>query len=217
MTVLITNVSVRYGNQFVLSDFSLEQKAGNHLLLLGPSGSGKTTLINLITGLLLPTTGSVSVGGEAMSSLSGPARDDLRRRKIGVIFQTLRLVSALSVRANLRLAQKLAGLVVDNDAIDALLDAVGVAHRADAAPRELSQGEAQRAAIARALVAKPALLVADEPTSALDDANAERIGRLLLDTATANGSTLLVATHDARLKAFIPDTVALAAPLREAA
>ena len=214
MTVQIADVSVRYGNQTILDRFSLTQPSGGHMLLLGPSGSGKTTLINLITGLLTPTSGTVTVADEVMSSLRGPARDDLRRRKIGVVFQTLRLVSALSVRGNLRLAQKLSGVAVDDQAIDVLLDAVGVAHRAEAAPRALSQGEAQRAAIARALVSKPALLVADEPTSALDDANAERIGRLLLDTANANGSTLLIATHDARLKALIPDTVTLA-PVQE--
>ena len=209
MTVEIADVTLRYGDHAVLERFSFTQPSGKHMLLLGPSGSGKTTLINLITGLLTPTSGTVTITGEAMSSLTGSARDDLRRRKIGVIFQTLRLVSALSVRANLRLAQKLAGVGVDDKAIDNLLEAVGVAHKADAAPRALSQGEAQRAAIARALVAKPALLVADEPTSALDDANAERIGRLLLDTANANGSTLLIATHDARLQAFIPDAVSL--------
>ena len=206
-------MSLRYGDQTIFDGFSLDQNAGEHMLLLGPSGSGKTTLINLITGLLTPTSGTVMIAGEAMSSLSGSKRDDLRRRKIGVIFQTLRLVSALSVRANLRLAQKLAGVAADEQAIDALLEAVGVAHRADATPRALSQGEGQRAAIARALVAKPALLIADEPTSALDDANAERIGRLLLDTANSNGSTLLIATHDARLKSFIPNAIALSPKL----
>lgn len=216
MTVQVSDMSLRYGDQTIFDGFSLDQNAGEHMLLLGPSGSGKTTLIHLITGLLTPTSGKVMVAGEAMSSMSGPKRDDLRRRKIGVIFQTLRLVSALSVRANLRLAQKLAGVGIDELAIEALLEAVGVAHRADAAPRALSQGEAQRAAIARALVAKPALLIADEPTSALDDANAQRIGRLLLDTANANGSTLLIATHDARLKSFIPNAIALSSKLATA-
>lgn len=205
-----------FGSRPIFDGFDLKQDMGEHRLLLGPSGSGKTTLINLVTGLLTPDRGAITIAGEAMTGLSGPARDDLRRRKIGVIFQTLRLVSALSVRANLRLAQKLSGEAVDDAAIDALLTAVGISHRAAAHPRALSQGEAQRAAIARALVAKPALLIADEPTSALDDANAERIGRLLVDTANANGSTLLVATHDVRLKAFIPDAMTLS-PIRQAA
>jgi len=216
MVVEVSDVSLRYGDQVIFDRFSLNQNAGEHMLLLGASGSGKTTLINLITGLLSPDSGAVTIDGEMMSSLSGSARDDLRRRKIGVIFQTLRLISALTVRANLRLAQKLAGVGTDDRAIGQLLEAVGVAHRADAAPRALSQGEAQRAAIARALVTKPALLIADEPTSALDDANAERIGQLLLDTANANGSTLLIATHDARLKSFIPNAITLSSRLRAA-
>lgn len=216
MILNIEKLELRFGSRPIFDGFNLQQGFGEHRLLLGPSGSGKTTFINLVTGLLTPDGGTISINGEAMTGLPGPARDDLRRRKIGVIFQTLRLVSALSVRANLRLAQKLSGVAVDDSAIDALLAAVGISHRAAAHPRSLSQGEAQRAAIARALVAKPALLIADEPTSALDDANAERIGRLLVDTANANGSTLLVATHDIRLTAFIPDAVTLS-PLMQAA
>jgi putative ABC transport system ATP-binding protein len=195
--------------RIILSKLCFSQQPSEHLLLLGPSGAGKTSLINLVTGLASPDSGTVSVAGELMSAMTGAKRDDLRRRKIGVIFQTLRLVSALSVRKNLHLAQKLAGVPVDDAHIDALLNAVGISHRADAKPRALSQGEAQRAAIARALVAKPELLIADEPTSALDDANAQRIARLLIDTADANGSTLLVATHDMRLKAFIPGVISL--------
>lgn len=196
--------------------FEFAQQSGEHRLLLGPSGSGKTTLVNLVTGLLTPDRGEVVVDGEAMSALPGPARDDLRQRKIGVIFQTLRLVSALTVRGNLRLAQRLAAGAADERAIDGLIEAVGIAHCADARPRALSQGEAQRAAIARALIARPALLVADEPTSALDDANTDRIARLLIDTADAYGSTLLIATHDARLKTFIARSEQLA-PLAVAA
>lgn len=205
-----------YGERPVLHDLTLEQQAGEHRLLLGPSGSGKTTLINLIAGLLTPRSGSIEICGEEMSRLSPARRDDLRRRHVGIIFQTLRLVGALDVRSNLLLAQKLAGARPEPAAIPAVLEQLGIGHCAHARPRELSQGEAQRAAIARALVAKPALLIADEPTSALDDANASRIARTLLDAAAANGSTLLIATHDARLRSFIPEAVALQ-PLREAA
>lgn len=200
----------------VFGGFDLVQGAGAHRLLLGPSGSGKTTLIHLIAGLLTPERGTIAVDGEEMSGLPPARRDDLRRRKIGVVFQTLRLVAALDVTANLLLAQRLAGQRPDATEVIALLDELGLSHRLHARPRELSQGEAQRAAIARALVARPKLLIADEPTSALDDANAERVARLLVDTANTHGSTLLVATHDSRMKAHIPDTVALTA-LREAA
>jgi len=165
---------------------------------------------------LTPDRGTIAIDGETISGLPPARRDDLRRRKIGVIFQTLRLVAALDVTANLLLAQRLAGQRHDRSEVDALLAELGLTHRARARPRELSQGEAQRAAIARALVARPKLLIADEPTSALDDANADRVARLLVDTANAHGSTLLVATHDARMKAHIPDAVALT-PALEAA
>lgn len=205
----ISGLSYRYDSEPVFQDYALSLEGGRHHLLLGPSGSGKTTLVNLVCGLLTPDAGAIDIGGESMTGLSAAARDDLRRRKIGIIFQTLRLVSALDVRANLLLAQRLAGEARDTGQVDQLIDAVRLSHRAHARPRELSQGEAQRAAIARALVAKPVLLIADEPTSALDDDNMRRLARLLLDTAEANGSTLLIATHDARLREFIPDTIAL--------
>jgi putative ABC transport system ATP-binding protein len=197
------------GGQTIIDGLSFSQQAGEHLLLLGASGVGKTSLINLLTGLASPDRGTVSICGEDMSALGGAARDDLRRRTTGIVFQTLRLISALSVRDNLRLAQRLAGGSVDDAKITQLIEAVGITHRAEARPRQLSQGEAQRAAIARALVGKPKLIVADEPTSALDDHNAEIVARLLLDRAEAEGATLLIATHDQRLKAYLPNSMTL--------
>ncbi|BAK66087.1 putative ABC transporter ATP-binding protein [Sphingobium sp. SYK-6] len=217
MILSISGLSHGFADRPVLRGFALDLARGEHMLLLGPSGSGKTTLINAVAGLLTPDEGVIAIEGEVINQLGAAERDRLRRRRIGIIFQSLRLVSALSVRDNLRLAQRLSGGGVDEAAIAALLDQVGIGHRADAKPRALSQGEAQRAAIARALVGKPALLIADEPTSALDDTNAERVARLLLETADHNGSTLLVATHDARLKAFIPRSRTLAPALSEAA
>jgi putative ABC transport system ATP-binding protein len=211
MILQLDGVSHAFGDRAILSDFSLGLAAGQHSLLLGPSGSGKTTLVNLVCGLLTPDRGTVFVGEEPMSALSPSRRDDLRRRRIGVVFQTLRLVSALDLRANLALAQRLSG-GGEPGVIDRLLDRLGIVHRAAAKPRDLSQGEAQRAAIARALVGKPDLLVADEPTSALDDANADTVGRLLIETADANGTTLLIATHDRRLSRLVPHSVALGAP-----
>lgn len=205
-----------YGSRRIFAGFGLTQPHGRHMLLLGPSGSGKTTLINLIAGLLTPDDGRIEVGGEAISALPPARRDDLRRRKIGIIFQTLRLVAALDVRANLVLAQRLSGEPRDPDAVAALLRQLGMEHRLTARPRELSQGEAQRAAIARALIARPVLLVADEPTSALDDANASSVARLLLDTCERNGTTLLIATHDRRLRGLVPEVVELSAMKRAA-
>jgi putative ABC transport system ATP-binding protein len=191
--------------------------AGEHALLLGPSGSGKTTFINIVTGLLTPSAGSLAVAGQPMSALGPAARDALRRQTIGLVFQTLRLIPALTVMENLALAQKLALGRVDRAAIATLIARVGLAHRADARPRALSQGEGQRAAIARALVTGPRLVVADEPTSALDDANATAMMDLMFDAADATGATLLVATHDARIGPRFANRLALAAPMAAAA
>jgi putative ABC transport system ATP-binding protein len=180
-----------------IGDWQLQRRA--HALLLGPSGSGKTTFINIATGLLTPSHGSISIAGQPMSTLPPARRDALRRQTIGLVFQTLRLIPALSVTANLALAQKLALGRVDTAEIDRLIARVGLSHRAHARPRQLSQGEGQRAAIARALVTRPRLVVADEPTSALDDANAEAMVDLMFEAADATGATLLVATHDGRI------------------
>lgn len=210
MIVALERVSFRYRDRSVLTDFDFALDDAGQALLLGPSGSGKTTLIYLICGLLSPQSGLVRVAGQDLSSLSQARRDDVRRANVGVVFQTLRLVSALSVRANLLLAQKLAGKPRNASDVDALLKRLGIAHRAHAKSAALSQGEAQRAAIARAVIARPALLIADEPTSALDDENTARVAELLKETAEAQGSALLIATHDARLRSQFPRIVELA-------
>jgi putative ABC transport system ATP-binding protein len=191
--------------------------SGQHALLLGPSGSGKTSFINIVTGLLTPTSGELWVAGEAMSKLAPGGRDALRRRTIGLVFQTLRLIPALSITENLVLAQKLALGSVDRTEIARLIDRVGLSHRAAARPRQLSQGEGQRAAIARALCTRPRLLVADEPTSALDDANAARMIDLMFEAADATGATLLIATHDGRIAHRFANRLDLVAPQAKAA
>lgn len=188
------------GGHEILRVESWSRQPGEHALLLGPSGSGKTSLINIVCGLVAPVAGEVKVSGESMTSHSVSEKDDLRRRTIGLVFQTLRLVSALTVRQNLLLAQKIGRRLEDPGDVDQLIEQVGLSHRAHGRPRELSQGEGQRAAIARALVTRPMLVIADEPTSALDDANAGRMMDLLFASANATGATLLVATHDARIR-----------------
>lgn len=212
MLIEVRGLSHRIADRPIVEvgDFAVER--GEHLLLLGPSGSGKTTLINILTGLVTPTAGTVSIDGEPMSALPPAKRDALRRSTIGIVFQSLRLISALTVRQNLSLAQTIALGKKDAAEIDRLIGQVGLTHRADARPRQLSQGEGQRAAIARALCTRPSLVVADEPTSALDDANAERMSDLLLATAETTGATLLIATHDNRIRSRFSRKVELASP-----
>lgn len=200
-----------YGDRRVLAGISFKARPGDRLLLLGPSGSGKSTLLNCICGLQRPDNGAVMLGGETIiSSRSAAGADTLRRRHFGIVFQTLRLVSALSVRGNLALAQKLQTGAMDGAVIAATLDRLGLSGCAHARPHQLSQGEAQRAALARAIVVRPAILVADEPTSALDHDNAARVAAMLLELAEETGATLIVATHDDRLRPHFARTLTLA-------
>ena len=189
-----------YAGRTVLAVPQWDVARGDSSLVLGPSGSGKTTLLNVISGLATPTEGSVRVAGEEVTRLSPAERDAFRARKVGLVLQTLHLIGVVSVRENLRLAQRLAGSPVDDSRIEEVLASLAVASLAGARARDISVGEAQRVAIARAVVNRPALILADEPTSALDDANCEKALALLLAQAAACGATLLVATHDNRIR-----------------
>jgi putative ABC transport system ATP-binding protein len=190
----------RYEGRTVLSVPEWDVPRGEASLVLGPSGSGKSTLLNAIAGLATPAEGSIRVDGERMTGIAPAARDALRARRIGLVLQTLHLIGVVSVRENLRLAQRLAGLPADDGRVDEVLESLGIARLAGAKARELSVGEAQRVAIARAVVNRPPLILADEPTSALDDANCEKALALLVEQAQATGATLVVATHDNRIR-----------------
>jgi putative ABC transport system ATP-binding protein len=196
----IRDLRHEYNRRTVLSIPAWEVPKGEASLVIGPSGSGKSTLIGAIAGLVTPTAGSVKVAGEEVTSLRAVKRDAFRARHIGLVPQALHLISVLDVRGNLRLARRLAGLAPDEAWLEACLARLGIAQLAGHKAANLSVGEAQRVAIARAVVAKPALILADEPTSALDDANCERALQLLLDQAAACGATLVIATHDRRIR-----------------
>jgi putative ABC transport system ATP-binding protein len=199
--VLILNgVAKAYGGRQVVAVPSWEVATGQHSLILGPSGSGKSTLLHLIAGLLRPSRGRVLLAGQDLAALSPAELDAFRGRTIGIVLQRLHLIPALTVRNNLRLARTLARLPPDPARVDALITDLGLGALAAARPSRLSQGEAQRVAIARAVVNHPALILADEPTSALDDANCQTVVALLRAQAEASGATLVIATHDARLK-----------------
>lgn len=188
-------------------DISCER--GAHWLLLGQSGSGKTTFLHLLGGLLSPKSGAIRLEGIDMAGLSGSALDRFRGRHIGIIFQKAHFVNALTVGENLALAQQLAGMPVDNRRIAKLLDRLNVGHKIHSKPDRLSMGEQQRVAIARALVNSPELILADEPTSALDDDNCEQVLHLLTEQAASVKATLLIVTHDGRLKDKIQNQIHL--------
>jgi len=195
------------GDVLRLDEFVLEPES--NILVVGPSGCGKTTLLHLIAGLLLPTGGSVVVDGQDLSALSPPARDRFRGRHIGIVLQQFHLLPTLTAMQNLLVAQSIAGLAVDRVAAQLMLKALGVDERVDAYPHQLSVGQQQRVAIARALVNRPKLLLADEPTSNLDDEACASVADLLLSATQQHAVSLVIATHDTRLKAKITQQLAL--------
>ncbi len=187
----------------------LNIRKGNHVLLLGESGSGKTTLLHLLGGLLKSQTGVIEVNGTDITSLRESGLDHFRGQHYGFIFQRNHLIQALTVEQNLLMAPFLANLNQDKSRIEEVLSQLGIAEKRHAAIRELSLGQAQRVAIARAVLNKPVVILADEPTSALDDKNCERVIELLLSVASQNNSTLVIATHDHRLKSSITNLIQL--------
>ncbi len=182
---------------------------GEHWLLLGQSGSGKTTLLHLLAGLRTPQSGTVNINGTAINELTGTALDRFRGREIGVVFQQSHFVRALSIRENLALCRQLAGLPPSSKKITALLKQLNITDKQHDLPQELSVGEQQRAAIARALINEPSLILADEPTSALDDKNTDQVIDLLKAQATAANATLVIVTHDNRLKSVFEQRIEL--------
>jgi len=204
------NLSFSYKGSSALNFPDIHCKEGEQWLLLGQSGSGKTTLLHLLGGLLSPSSGIVKVGETVLKKLSTAQLDKFRGKHIGIIFQKAHFIRALTVEENLQLAQKLAGVPISKTRIKELLDRLNVGHKLKEKPNQLSQGEQQRVAIARALVNQPTIILADEPTSALDDKNCEEVVQLLEEEAAAVGATLLVVTHDARLKERFKQQISLA-------
>jgi putative ABC transport system ATP-binding protein len=204
------DVRFAYGNRreiVHIPEFVVE--ASTDVLLLGPSGCGKTTFLHLLAGLLTPTHGSVIVLGQDFGRLTARARDRFRGRHIGIVLQQFHLLPTLTVLENLLVAQSIAGLPVDRSAALSMLESLAIADRKRAMPHELSVGQQQRVAIARALVNRPQLLLADEPTSNLDDESCATVADLLLEAAHLHGASLVIATHDSRLKARVPRHVPL--------
>lgn len=204
-----TNLSYSYPGGETLHFPDVHCAAGETRLLLGKSGSGKTTLLQLLAGLRSPASGSVSIEGTELGKLSTTDLDRFRGQHIGMVFQTAHFIRALSIEENLVLTQRLAGKAADKNRIRDLLEQLGLGLKARSLPAALSVGQQQRAAIARAIINQPALVLADEPTSALDDENTNQVVALLREQAAAVNATLLIVTHDNRLTSIIPQQTRL--------
>ena len=207
----IKNLKAGYNGKAVidLSNFSLPK--GKHCLILGPSGSGKTTLLYSIAGLLQPFSGEVLIDNTDVVSLRGSERDAFRGRNIGIIYQTLHMIPALSLLDNILLAPYAAGAPKDIKRAEKLLEDMGLQGSIHKKPHELSQGQQQRAAIARTVFCKPKIVLGDEPTSALDDGFCALVMELLLDSAEKAGASLVIATHDHRIKKYFTKVITLGA------
>ena len=183
----------------VLAGTSATIEAGERVAILGPSGSGKSTLLNLVSGIDLPDSGTVRVGGTDIGTLAERDRTLFRRERVGFVFQFFNLMPTLTVLENLLLPLELTGSADGEARARELLDAVGLGDRAGAFPDRLSGGEQQRVAIARALIHGPDLLLADEPTGNLDEDTSEIVVRLLDELVREAGTTLIVVTHSREL------------------
>jgi putative ABC transport system ATP-binding protein len=196
----LEGVSKRYrqGSEEIVAlrgiDFGLH--AGEFVVLLGPSGSGKSTLLHLAAGFDQPSSGSVLLNGQDLARMSSDARALIRRRRVGFVFQFFHLIPTLTLAENVALPLVFDGKRHPEAAVQAMLERVGLGHRGAHLPSQLSGGEMQRGAIARALVIGPALVLADEPTGNLDSATGAAVLDLLTEQAREAGAGLVMATHD---------------------
>ena len=205
----LKSLKAGYDGKAVVEIADLSLSHGEHCLILGKSGSGKTTLLYVLAGLLVPLSGEIMLGNTNIAALSGSALDSFRGKNIGIIYQTLHMVSALSVLENILLVAYAAGVQQDAAKAETLLASLGILECAHKKPETLSQGQQQRVAIARAAMNAPKLILGDEPTSALDDEACDAVMKLLLDTAAASGASLVITTHDARIKKHFTKTITL--------
>ncbi len=208
----IQNIKFGYLDRVVVNISSWSLGQGEHCLFLGNSGSGKTTLLHLLAGLLKPDQGHISIGSTDITRLSSTKLDRFRGRQIGLIFQSAHLIDVLSVKDNLLLTQYLAGLPKDVKRVEEVLEELNLGHQINAKIYALSQGEMQRVTIARALLNKPQILLADEPTSSLDDENCERVISQIVRQAEKNRATLIISTHDQRIKSRFDNHLLLENP-----
>jgi len=193
--------------QFIFPDISCDDKEA--LLILGQSGRGKTTFLHLLALLLKPDSGNIHIAGKELSGLSSSERTEIRAKNLGIIYQRAHFVGALSVLDNILLSSYLAGNKQDKEKAAYLAEQLGFTEHLSKKTTQLSQGEQQRVSIARALMTNPNVILADEPTSNLDDNNCQKVVELLKRQAFSIGASLVVVTHDQRLKDEFPNQVFL--------
>ena len=208
IALAIGQVSKRYGEQQVLDTVDLELEHERCIALTGRSGSGKTTLLNIIAGLEPADSGTIHIDGELLANSDSDQRAALRREKMGIVFQSHNLIPSLTVSENLLFPLALNGRR-DNGSVAAWLERLDLSHTADRLPDSLSGGESQRVAVARALIHKPALVLADEPTASLDEDNAAIVMNELLEHSRNQGAALLLVTHSSDLSARMDGRICL--------
>lgn len=209
--VELSGVRVSYGQDPALRGIDLQITAGEQVAVMGPSGCGKSTLLHVLAGVLDAEEGSVRVLGEDLEAMREKDRAQLRLARMGMVFQFGDLVGELTLRENLSLPLQLLGgrPARIRAEVEAMLERLGLAEVADRRAGQVSGGQAQRAAVGRALIHQPALLLADEPTGALDTVAADTVMDALMETVTQQGTTLVVVTHDNRVAAHLDRLVSM--------
>lgn len=207
--VKTSNLTYSYNGSKTLTFPDVDLTPGEHLLILGPSGIGKTTLLYLMSGLLPAVDGSIYIDGDKLNSMSRRKMDQFRGKNIGLIFQQYHFIKSLNVEENLRLRQSFPVSAVDKQRTDELIERLGLSDHRQQKVTSLSQGQQQRLSIALGLIHKPKVIFADEPTSNLDDSNCDRVISLLKEEAEISKSSLVIITHDQRIKSHFKNQVVL--------
>jgi len=193
-----------------LAGVTVDFPEGRFAAIMGPSGSGKSTLMHLLAGLDRPTSGTVTLAGKTLTDLDDRALTQLRRDRVGFIFQSFNLLPVLDARENILLPLSIAGRAVDREWLDQLVSTVGIGDRLDHRPAELSGGQQQRVAVARALISRPAVVFADEPSGNLDSKSSGEVLALLRQAVDDFGQTVVMVTHDAHAASFADRLLLLA-------